>query len=216
MTLEDYAKIAAAGASAPLTALIIKFFSDRKAVKEATRQREIDGTSSAQVAAIGSFKDLLASYQHREEELAEENRKLRIEVNALRERHDTLKRITAPMMLLLVEDDQGAVLSITRFLQDSEFQVVACGTWADAKKALVTSPDIVIADLTLPDSIPEETVGRLAEYKRQHPSVPIGIITGTTLIEDIIAPQHVRIAHKADVMTTPEKFKTFLYSVLDY
>ncbi len=216
MTFEDMMKVAAAGASAPVTALIIKFFSDRKAARESTRQREVDGSSSATVAAIGAFKDMLAAQQNLSAALAEENKQLRIENRTLRERHETLARVVNNIALLLIEDDTGVVKVIKRYLEGSEFTVTAVGKWSEAELLLTSSPDIAIVDLCLPDSIPEETVGRVTEYKGQHPSVPIGIITGTNFIEDIIAPQGVKVAHKNDVMTSPERFKTFLYSVLNY
>jgi len=85
MSIEDILKITAAATSAPLTALLIKYVSDRRAEKEAQRQEQIKGDSTIQIAALGSYKEIIEAYQKHEESLIAENRALRDEISKLRQ-----------------------------------------------------------------------------------------------------------------------------------
>lgn len=92
MSVEDIMKITAAAASAPLTALLIKYLSDRKAQREQTRQEQLRGDSTLQVAALGSYKEIIESYRRREEALMAENKALREEVRQLHHLFDEYSR----------------------------------------------------------------------------------------------------------------------------
>lgn len=94
--------------------------------------------------------------------------------------------------LLIIEDnaDEGHVLSrnMGRML---ECQVQVAGTMHEAWK-LVTSwqPDVVVADLGLTDSSPEETTNAVIEMCRH---APVIILTGQTGMEaDVLRKRAIR------------------------
>lgn len=86
------------------------------------------------------------------------------------------------MRILVVEDDEGMGIVIShrlRMLRDKfpESEIVLVTTMDAARKQLagIPWPDIVIADLTLPDSTLEATVAAMREVDRYSPVI---LLTG--------------------------------------
>lgn len=211
MTIEDFFKVTAAAGSAPLTILLFKWLTDRKASVETTNQERIKTDATLQVAALGSYKELIEAYQEREKQHAEEVKALKQELTALREQYVS---VAPKVSLLLVDDDDGTVASIRRLLRNTEYSVTVCGSWAAAELHLSASPDVALIDLWLPDSEPANTVKRVADYRKEHPSVPIALVTGKASLEHIVPPIGVRIANKADVLVSGERLRQFLANVM--
>lgn len=77
------------------------------------------------------------------------------------------------VLVLLVEDDPGHARLLTRAFQSSQgnFQIDVAGTLKDARKHLdISHPDLVIADINLPDGKGSELLGPESE-KSQFPLV---------------------------------------------
>jgi two-component system, NtrC family, response regulator HydG len=78
--------------------------------------------------------------------------------------------------VLLVDDDAGFVVTLSRFLRDADFTVIAEFTYSGALKYLTAhTPDALITDLRLGDG----NGWVLAQYASTHqPSLPIIAVTG--------------------------------------
>lgn len=87
-------------------------------------------------------------------------------------------RFKETIRVLLLEDDEGDALMLTEDLEEdkrSNYDVFHATTLADALKALENKEfDIVLSDLTVPDSHGTETLYRLLD----HTTLPIIILTG--------------------------------------
>ena len=58
----------------------------------------------------------------------------------------------APPLALVVDDDRGFALGLTRLVAAEGFEVVSAHTLAEARAQMaLRAPDIVLADLRLPD-----------------------------------------------------------------
>lgn len=81
------------------------------------------------------------------------------------------------MKCLIVEDDGDFASIVARRLQPTTVDVVP--TREDALRAIVRDkPDIVLLDLSLPDSDASSTMDFIAEVKRQAPGALVVVITG--------------------------------------
>ncbi len=84
-----------------------------------------------------------------------------------------------PLKILLVEDNPGDVLLFKGFIKNVEgapCELVHCGKLEEAIKLTQDSkPDIVILDLSLPDSHGLETIEK---FQRAEPTTPIIVLTG--------------------------------------
>jgi PAS domain S-box-containing protein len=80
--------------------------------------------------------------------------------------------------VLLIEDDPDAIHLLTRYLSNIGYQkadIVICGSFSEVSCLDSTGIGIVITDLTLPDSSPNETFRKVKEL---FPLIPVIIITG--------------------------------------
>ena len=86
----------------------------------------------------------------------------------------------APLRVLVVEDNPGDAQLVSVALAGSvrpKFQVSVAATMTEARECLASpSPDVILLDLSLPDSLGEQTVTSMREAAA---SIPIVIMTGT-------------------------------------
>jgi ActR/RegA family two-component response regulator len=83
-----------------------------------------------------------------------------------------------PMSLLIIEDDIPFLELIRINLKPRKVRFAH--TFKDALKLMQELPaEVVILDLSLPDSTPAETIKRIAEIKRISKDVTVIVITGS-------------------------------------
>lgn len=87
--------------------------------------------------------------------------------------------------ILLVEDDDIMRLSLEDRLAMERIDTVSAADLAGARQALATAgPDLVITDIRLPDGSGREL---FEEVRREHPGVPVIVITAYGSIPDAVA-----------------------------
>jgi DNA-binding NtrC family response regulator len=80
--------------------------------------------------------------------------------------------------LLLVEDDEAALFGYERYLTKSGYLTKSVTSITDAKNAVAADRfDAVVLDLKLPDG---NSMDWLPELKKEHPTLPVIVITGTS------------------------------------
>lgn len=86
---------------------------------------------------------------------------------------------TAPLRVLLIEDNPGDARLIRETLKDIKdfrFTLEHLGLLAEGLKRLASEkPDVLLLDLSLPDSAGLDTVARV---RQQAPSLPVVVLTG--------------------------------------
>ena len=120
----------------------------------------------------------------------------------------------AKTRVVLVEDNAGDVRLLTELLREvprRPFELVSVDTLA-AALPLVSSHDVVLLDLSLPDAHGAETVTRI---RRAAPRVPIVVLTGNTdddLVHQVVAEGADDYLLKSEI--TPSLIaRTILYAV---
>ena len=100
-----------------------------------------------------------------------------------------------PTKILLVEDDPGDVLLFKTILSQASphFQLAVVERLRAAFAHLEKEPvDLIVTDLSLPDSLGDTTFAALQE---RAPEVPIIVISGDTSMETINSLSHVGATH---------------------
>jgi len=114
-----------------------------------------------------------------------------------------------PKDRVLVVDDEARFLKIvTSFLADKTYDVLSCGTCAEAEVLWRTGrPDVVVLDQNLPDGTALELIVRLRSFD---PAVPIIVITAEASID--LAVQAVKLG--ADQFLTKPIELSALYVIV--
>lgn len=122
--------------------------------------------------------------------------------------------MNASISILLVEDNPGDQIIVTKYLtksQTPDFNVTVCSNLAEAKEALTVSNfDTILLDLTLPDSDGLKTFHNL---NRIAPLTPIIILTGLDVRE--LAIQAVREGAQ-DYLVKGEHLKILLARAIQH
>jgi DNA-binding response OmpR family regulator len=86
--------------------------------------------------------------------------------------------------LLIIEDDKELNMGLCKALQSEHRQVVSCMNLKTAHEQLLcTEPSLVLLDINLPDGSGLEF---MQELKRNHPSVPVILLTANDTDMDIV------------------------------
>ena len=85
--------------------------------------------------------------------------------------------------VVFVEDDQLVARLFQRVLQEAQFDVVAVGTVAEGRRALLADHDAVLLDLELPDA---SGLTLLEELRAQGDRAPVIILTGRGGDDEIV------------------------------
>lgn len=89
------------------------------------------------------------------------------------------------MNILLVEDDDGMCILITRLMKGFEAPVRRARDWTEMERTLLEGPaDVILLDLGLPDSSTPTTLSRIRNLKMQHPDTAICVVTGSTHVTE--------------------------------
>ena len=122
----------------------------------------------------------------------------------------------APLRVLVVEDNPGDAQLVSVALAGSvrpKFQVSLAATLAEARESLASpSPDVILLDLSLPDSLGEQTVTRMREA-----AVSIPIVIMTSIDETGFAERMVSLGAQDYLVkgefTGPMLWRSISYSV---
>jgi DNA-binding NtrC family response regulator len=90
------------------------------------------------------------------------------------------------MTFLIIEDSPSMAALHVRSMLQKEHRLIVVSTIRSAmESAAVLHPDVILMDLGLPDSMPEQTVEAVADLKKASPDSVIAVCTGflTTSIE---------------------------------
>jgi excisionase family DNA binding protein len=110
-----------------------------------------------------------------------------------RGRGDSQSARQGPRRLLLVDDDEGTRILLTKMLEreyDVETAVNATGA-LDALRRAGTSYDLMISDLNMPGM---DGIALIREVKRIRPELPIIIVTGYSTEKSAIDAVNLRVA----------------------
>ncbi len=79
---------------------------------------------------------------------------------------------------VLIVDDEPLVVEVTKdFLQEEGFDTSSAGTAVAAIQSMAKEPaDLMLLDISLPD---QNGLKFLVEFKKNHPHVPVIILTGS-------------------------------------
>ncbi len=98
---------------------------------------------------------------------------------------------------LIVEDDAGSRMALTKILQRRGWDVTAVGTLAEGMRELQDTPEVVILDLTLPDGEGETL---LRQIRGQHLQTCVAVTTGA---DDRGRLQHIQQLGADAVLSKP-------------
>ena len=86
--------------------------------------------------------------------------------------------------VLIVDDEPLIVEVASEFLQRDGFDTSSAGTAAEALASMEKHPaNLVLLDINLPD---ENGLKFLGDFKRNHPAVPVVILTGSGYDEEMM------------------------------
>jgi ActR/RegA family two-component response regulator len=89
----------------------------------------------------------------------------------------TVLRMTTLVSIILVEDDLPFVEILRHWLGDREIRVA--GSLAEAERLIETlPPKYLLLDLSLPDSMPQQTLARIRSLKKAARDAIVIVITG--------------------------------------
>lgn len=87
-------------------------------------------------------------------------------------------------MILMIDDEVIITTYLSHYFRNAGYKVEVALSASDAlQKVEEEKPDLILLDLVLPDS---DGVQVLATLKKQHPDIPIIILTGLLLEPDIL------------------------------
>jgi CheY-like chemotaxis protein len=86
--------------------------------------------------------------------------------------------------ILIVDDDEGVMLTFAQMLRQQGYHVRVAGTAADALREMEKyAPDAIILDLRMPAMDGLEFLRRLRASERQR-DTPVAIVTGDYFLDD--------------------------------
>src|ERR671934_2261210 len=92
---------------------------------------------------------------------------------------DSVVSVSAPIRVVVAEDDVLMREGIARLLAESGFEVVAQAGDADAllRKALAHRPDVVIADVQMPPGHGDDGLRAALELRKQRPETGVLVLS---------------------------------------
>lgn len=88
------------------------------------------------------------------------------------------------MSVLVIEDDLPFLELVCHSLKPRPVRFAL--TYEEAKRKMVeSSPDVVLLDLSLPDSLPDQTIKRIKEIKAISKDATVIVITGNPYISQL-------------------------------
>jgi DNA-binding response OmpR family regulator len=94
-----------------------------------------------------------------------------------------LTRIEAMTRVLIVEDQRTLLRNLEKGLQEEGYEVLAAASIAEARRALLQQPDLIVLDAMLPDGIAIELP---RQPRGQGISQPVLVLTARDSVEDRI------------------------------
>jgi len=93
--------------------------------------------------------------------------------------------VSAPPMVLVIEDDEVTAMLLTRILKANDFRVFHAANRADILTGMKAAPDLVILDVLMPDANGFDILNRIRAQPKLA-DLPVLMLTSLGALDDIL------------------------------
>ena len=117
--------------------------------------------------------------------------------------------VSAPPLVLVVEDDEVTAILLTRILAANDFRVIKAGNRAEILSGLKAAPDLVILDVLMPDANGLDILNRICQQSKLV-DLPVLMLSSLGAVEDIL--RGLKLGANG-YLTKPAKSKALLTAI---